>query len=224
MLTLILKDLRRDLLMIVSFIGLSVVTTATFLEETYMRLGSSGALSSLFIPCILLLMLVYGTVMHVEKYEDKNRTYGLLRTLPILAREIVFAKYLLLILLDIAGIGFLYLTLKLFSIEVEPDRLTPAVLIIAGNVSLVTCGFGSAGIFKWGFSKIRIAIFVFYMSLLVVPPASFTLIRETRGSAGLDGFISSLANANLLLVSVCGLVLYFGSMFLAVRIKENEAL
>jgi ABC-type Na+ efflux pump permease subunit len=210
--------------MIASFIGFSVIITATYLKETYMGSGSFEALSILFMPCIFLLMLVYGTVMHVEKYEDKNKTYGLLRTLPIRAREIVFAKYLLPMLLGIAGIGFLYLTLKLFSFEVELNRLTPAVLIIAGNISLVASGFGYVGIYKWGFSKIRIAILVFYMALMVVPLALFILIRKTGGSAGFDGFISSLANANLFLISVCGLLLYFGSMFLAVRIKENEEL
>jgi hypothetical protein len=165
-------------------------------------------------------MLVFGSVMHTEKHDEKNRIYGFLDTLPITTTQIVAAKYLLILLLDIAGIGFLYLAMKLFAIRIQPAGLPLAALVLGGNVSLVLCGLGYVGVFKWGYSRLRVVIMVMYIALLVVPQLLLFLFIESRGS--LSNIVSTVTRLNLPLVSAGGFLLFFATMLYALRVKGRK--
>ena len=63
---------------------------------------------------ILAYVLVFGLIFVSEQYEEKHHGYIFLRTLPIHVREIVFAKFLRILIAEILLLG---LTITLISLS-----------------------------------------------------------------------------------------------------------
>ncbi len=73
---------------------------------------------------LLAYMLVFGLIFVNEQYEEKHHGYVFLSTLPISVREIVFAKFLRVLIAEILLIG-MAITFISFS-PGQPDQLVVA--------------------------------------------------------------------------------------------------
>ena len=221
MIALMLKDLRRDLFIILAFVGFSLIIMATILQESYIEGGTVESLLGLFTMLIFIHMLVFGSVMHIEKYEEKNRGYSFISTMPVTTAEIVAAKFLLLFLLGVLGVGFLLVATRLFGVGSGIDSLRRSILVTAGSASLVAGGLCYVGIFKWEYGKMKIAVFIIYIALMVLPQLSVILFDLLRGSDG-QRFAAALADMNLPLISVCAVVLFSGLMLLGIKVMNDK--
>lgn len=218
---LLIKDLRRDTMMIGAFFVLGslfyvfyVVQTANVDNEPLAQW------STLYVSLILLVMLVYGTVMHVEKHEEKNRAYEFLNTLPVTDLEIVGAKYLLLFLLDVAGIVYVYILVRTRGAVATDAAFAGRILVIAGSVSLVLGGLFYWGIFRLGYAKLKTAIVIVYMILLVAPQLTVIVSLEAMGEAPLQKLIEGIADLRIAAVVVPAMVVYCAFFAGAVRAKR----
>ena len=75
--------------------------------------GSTLSLVFVIISGILVFILVFGSTFTNEQYEEKNKGYMFLDTLPVTAREIVEAKFALVLLAVGFCVGFLVILISL---------------------------------------------------------------------------------------------------------------
>jgi hypothetical protein len=208
--------------MILAFAGFSLIIMATLLQEACVQEESVGSLYGLFTTIIFIHMLVFGSVMHIEKYEEKNKGYNFICTMPVTSTEIVVAKFLLLLLLGVLGVGFLLIMTWIFKIGSGTASLRRSILVMAGSTSLLAGGLCYVGIFKWGYGKMKIAVFIIYIALMLLPSLSVILTKEVGGANGLQKIAVVLADMNLPLISVCTVVVFSGLMFLGIKVMKDK--
>ncbi len=93
---------------------------------------------------------------------------------------------------------------------------------MAGSASLVAGGLCYVGVFKWGYGKIKIAVLIIYIALMVLPQLSVILTDEIGGANGPQRFAAALADMNLPLISVCAVVLFSGLMLLGIKVMKDK--
>lgn len=223
MIHLIVKDLRRDIWMIAAFAAFSLGLMILYrqISDDYSNAGALLDWSSLYVIIIMLIMLVYGTVMHVEKHEDKNSAYAFLRTLPISDREVVTAKFILLLFLDIIGVAYLWAAIRLSELTYSPISILPRYLITAGIVCLVFSGIIYLGIYRFGYMKMKAWIMVLYLAMLILPQAIVLIGLEVRGIDPLDSLMAKISGLNIPLVVCLGLLIYAGCLIGAISVKKR---
>ena len=93
---------------------------------------------------------------------------------------------------------------------------------MAGSASLVAGGLCYVGVFKWGYGKMKIAVFIIYIALILLPSLSVILTREVGGANGLQRIAAVIADMNLPLISVCAIVLFLGLMLLGIKVMKDK--
>jgi hypothetical protein len=206
--------------MLIAFVVCTTLLLATVLQE-YLQRDVTSVVGSHGLLMLFVFMLVYGTVMHVEKYEEKFKAYRFLRTLPLTDREIVYSKFVLLILLALFAVTFLMSTASIFSINTWEHR-TLNFLVPAAVLALLAGGTAYIGIFRWGYSACRTLIVFLYLLLILVCLGIPIILREILGESAIERYAAAVGAINLWGVLALGLPGYMGLMFLAARTRENQ--
>jgi hypothetical protein len=170
-----------------------------------------------------MIWLILGSVWGQEQMENKSNGYAFLSTLPIRGRQIVGAKY---ILVFSAIFVFVSVHLVWYAVSFEDPEFIAAGLRSLSHISglcLFLSGLYYLGFFRFGyrrFSKYALAIWLF----LVVSPLPAQIILKERYDILSGDIIGTINRLNpVITLSVC-LVLFLGSLALAIRFKENQIL
>lgn len=208
----------------VVFIGYLIIVLAfTFPTYNHDRLTGPNPLDLSF-PFYLtfgLFWLIMVTIWIHEQMEDKNKGYEFLMLLPVKAGEIVGAKFAAVFLTV-----FLYVVFHLIAfwkISSSPDYVRPSwtMMINAGNIGLLIAGIFYLCIFKFGFSKMRIILFVSMIVFIALPIILTALLLPNLGLDKYD-LIQWLSGVDSLVMTVIGFAGYFVIFILSAKLFRAE--
>lgn len=210
-----LKIMKKNMNVFIFYLG--VVTGLIVI----MRILARSELSVAFVVIsgVLVFLLVFGATFTNEQYEEKNKGYAFLDTLPVTAREIVEAKFALVLLSVGFCVGFLVILISLSGIIPESTIIARSYVLFMGMIGLILAGVNYIGIFALGFTKYLVIVGVGWVSLGLVPmiimktyEGRMDVLRETV----LD-FFSGL---DWLVVIPLGLLVYFVLMLVAAKVRH----
>ena len=190
----------------------------------FLRLITGSELSTVFviISGIFVFFLVFGSTFTNEQYEEKNKGYTFLDTLPVTAREIVEAKYALVLLAVGLCVGFLVILISLSGSAPETIDIARSYVLFMGVGCLIMAGVNYIGIFALGFTKFLVIVGIGWLSLAVVP----TIIMKTyqgRMDALKETALNFFAGLDWLVVIPLTLVVYFVQMLVAAKVRHLKS-
>lgn len=151
------------------FFGLYLFTL--FLVVTGLKLILGRDLHTLFllISGILIFLLVFGAIFVNEQYEEKHKGYGFLAILPLKAKEIVAAKFLLVLLADMLFTGFLVFIFSISRAKAEELAAARSYILLCGCICLVLAAVMYIGILGLGYTKFLVVVLTFTTALGLIP-------------------------------------------------------
>lgn len=179
-------------------------------------IGSATSAPFVVLSGLLSYILVFGLIYVNEQYEEKHHGYVFLCTLPIHVWEIVFAKFLRILLAEIMLAG-LAITL-IFLSHGNPDqfKVTYSWILLNSFLSLVLGGLALIGLFSTSYTaflKISLVLLVFLQMIPLI------LMSSGKTEAFINRTIEFLPTINWLIWIPVSLSVYFGLMFAAVKVK-----
>ncbi len=165
---------------------------------------------------ILAYMLVFGLIFVSEQYEEKHHGYIFLSTLPIHVREIVFAKFLRILIAEILLLG---LTITLLSLSPGLSEQLVAArswILLNGLLALALGGLTFIGLFSTSYTGFLKISMVFLVFLQIIP---LILMSSGKLRAFIEGTTDFLSTINWLVGIPVGLAVYLGLMLAAVKVK-----
>lgn len=178
--------------------------------------GSAISTAFVLLSGFLAYMLVFGLIFVNEQYEEKHHGYVFLCTLPINVREIVFAKFLRILIAEILLIG---MTITLISLSPGlSDQLVLAHswVLFNGFLALALGGLALIGLFSMSYTvflKISLVLLVFIQMIPTI------LLSSGKMRAFIEGTKEFLPSINWIVWIPVGLIVYFALMLAAVKVK-----
>jgi len=189
----------------------------------YDRMSSQNPLdlSFLFFLNTYMLWLILGSVWSQEQLENRSNGYAFLSTLPLRGRQIVGAKYALVFLVTLIYVA---VSLVWYSLSFDDPAFLAAgrsSLIHVASVCLFLAGLYYLGFFRFGYKRFsRFAVAAWFC--LVVSPLLIQIVLKERLGRRSGDIILAITRLNpAITLSVC-LVLFLGTLVLAVRCKETQ--
>ena len=206
-----------------AFLAFSILLSATVLQEDYMQEGY-GSSSALIYGGLMLYMLVFGNTMNVEKYEDKHHAYRILARLPVSRSDIVAGKFILVLAGTVLGVFTLEAIFRAFSILSLWPNVRFRYLLLSGSISLILNGIAYAGVFRYGYHKIRAWIMVLYI-LSLLGPQLLIFLQSTRGAGTtfVDG-IGAMSGAVFAVLCCVSFLVFVLCIVVSVKTREIREL
>jgi hypothetical protein len=186
-----------------------------------LRFITGSELSTVFviIAGILVFVLVFGSTFTNEQYEEKNKGYKFLDTLPVTAREIAEAKYALVLMAVGLCVGFLVILISSSGSDPETIVIARSYVLSMGVISLILTGVNYIGIFALGFTKYLVIVGVGWLTLSLVP---MIVLRTYEGRTDIlrENVLNFFAGIDWLIVIPSVLVIYFVLMLVAAKVRH----
>ena len=184
--------------------------------------GSELSTVFVIIAGILVFFLVFASTFTNEQYEEKNKGYTFLDTLPVTAREIVEAKYALVLLAVGFCVGFLVILISLSGSAPETINIARSYVLFMGVVCLIMAGVNYIGIFALGFTKFLVIVGVGWLSLGFVP---MIIMKTYQGRMNVlkESVFNFLNGIEWLAVIPLILVVYFMLMLVAAKVRHLKS-
>ncbi len=190
----------------------------------FLKLITGNELSTVFviISGIFVFFLVFGSTFTNEQYEEKNKGYTFLDTLPVTAREIVEAKFALVLLAVGLCVGFLVILISLSGSAPETIATARSYVLFMGVVCLILAGVNYIGIFALGFTKYLLIVGVAWLTLSLVP---MIIIKTYEGRMDVlrETVLDFYAGINWFVVIPLALVVYFVLMLAAAKVRHLKS-
>ncbi|MCJ7582087.1 MAG: ABC-2 transporter permease [Candidatus Aminicenantes bacterium] len=178
--------------------------------------GSPNSDAFVFLSGLFGYVLGFGLIFVSEQYEEKYHGYVFLSTLPLHVHEIVLAKFLRVLIAEILLVG---LTIILISLSPgSPDQAVVARswILLNGLLALALGGLALIGLFSTSYTFFLKISLVFLVFLQIIP---MILMSSGKIQAVIDGTIELLSSINWMVWIPVGLVVYFGLMLAAIKVK-----
>lgn len=205
-----------------NFFSFNFVITAGLI--VVLRLITGRELSTVFviISGILVFVIAIGSTFTNEQYEEKNKGYMFLDTLPVSAREIAEAKFALVLLTVGLCVGLLLILISLSSSPRESADVARSYVLFTGVVSLILAGVNYIGIFTLGFTKYLVLVGVGWVTLSLTP---MIILRAYEGRMDVlrENILNFFAGINWLVVIPPALVVYFLLMLAAAKVRHLKS-
>ncbi|MBN1222363.1 MAG: ABC-2 transporter permease [Candidatus Aminicenantes bacterium] len=187
---------------------------------TLLRLTSKSALNPMFviISGLFVFMAVIGPLFINEQYEEKNKGYAFLDTLPVLNRDIVTAKFLLVLAADITLVAYIAVLLSFASGPAEQIVIARSYVFLNGVICLLICGLSYIGIMGIGYTKFAL-IAMSFLVFLGIPPLLIMSIHKENMDVFIEKVLNFYTGLNWLILLPVSIALYLGLMTVAVAIK-----
>lgn len=189
-----------------------------------LRFITGSELSPVFviISGIFVFFLVFGSTFTNEQYEEKNKGYTFLDTLPITPREIAEAKYALVLLAVGLCVGFLVILFSLSGSAPETIAIARSYVIFLGVVCLILAGLNYIGIFALGYTKFLVFVGIGWLSLGFVP---MIIMKTYQGRMDVlkETVFNFFTGLNWLVVIPLALVVYFVLMLVAAKVRHLKS-
>jgi hypothetical protein len=189
-----------------------------------LRLMTGNEVSAVFviISGILVFLLVFGSTFTNEQYEEKNKGYMFLDTLPVSTREIVEAKYALVLLMVGICVGFLVILISFSAGAPESIVLARSYVLFMGVVCLILAGVNYVGIFALGFTKFLVVVGFGWVILSLVP---MVVLRTYQGRMDTvkEAVVNFFTGIDWLVVIPLALVVYFILLLVATKVRHLKS-
>ncbi len=189
-----------------------------------LRLLVGSKLSPVFviISGIIVFFLVFGSTFTNEQYEEKNKGYRFLDTLPVTAREIVEAKFALVLLSVGLCVGFLMILISLSGSPPETIAIARSYVLFSGMVCLILAGVNYIGIFALGFTKYLVIVGIGWVSLSLVP---MIILKTYEGRMDVlrETVLDFFTGTDWPIVIPVTLVAYFVLMLVAAKVRHLKS-
>lgn len=202
-----------------SFYFVTIVTLIVIL-----RIITGSELSPVFviISGIFVFFLVFGSTFTNEQYEEKNKGYAFLDTLPVAVREIVEAKFALVLLAVGLCVGFLVILVSLSGGTPEAIAIARSYVLFMGVVCLILAGLNYIGIFALGFTKYLAVVGVGWLTLSLVP---MIILRTYQGRMDVfrETVLHFFIGIDWPVMIPLALVVYFILMLTAAKVRHLKS-
>jgi len=186
-----------------------------------LRIITGSELSPVFviISGIFVFVLVFGSTFTNEQYEEKNKGYMFLDTLPVTAREIVEAKFVLVLLAVGLCVGSLVILISLSGSAPEMAAVSRSYVLFTGVVCLILAGVNYIGIFTLGFTKYLLVVGVGWFTLSLFP---MIIMRTYQGRMNVlrETVFDFFTWIDWLVMIPLALVVYFILMLVAAKVRH----
>jgi hypothetical protein len=168
---------------------------------------------------------VSGALVNRELNEHTSKAYAFLRALPITDKEIVVAKFSLALFDTCLCWSIFLVTMFLFEGSPEQYAVHTAYVTLWAFLALMIAAAWQIGIYRFGMGKTAITLTVLLMFVLL--PLSLLLDQafEFENTLGFPPYVYVLAGMDWsmwLLATCLVLLLYWGLMLIALRIKKTS--
>jgi hypothetical protein len=171
---------------------------------------------------VWILLIVVGAVLIHEKTEHLTNAYAFLRTLPVRSRDIVTAKFLL-VLCSVAFLIPYYLVLYALNPGSDYHRaLGRGLVFIYANLALVAAALMFIILYRFGFTAFLRIGWIFF-AVLVVGFVVFVEMILVRKRVDIRSMAAAVAGQSWLfwvMTTVGSLVIFFALLPVAVKAKE----
>lgn len=161
--------------------------------------------------------------MMSEGHEGKSNGYMFLSTLPVTIREIVAAKFILVLGSAVLYVSYSFFFFTLFESSPEMMAASRALIMMNALICILLSGILYSIVFMLGVQMflVFIGVILLAFNILGLVAAKTNLIPAVpRGT--IPEFFGRLAGINWYLAALIGLAAYYGLMEVAVRIKERR--
>ena len=160
-----------------------------------------------------------GPVLGSEQYEEKNKGYEFLNILPLREMDIVGAKFLWVLLINILFGGGILLFLRYSSWVGKQLVLFRSLALLNVSVSLLLVAVSYMFIFWIGYTKYMIIVLSVMVAMGFIPMLILNFFKDS-----IDQIIANIGNfivdINWMIVLPRVLMVYVGLMFLAGKVKK----
>ncbi len=196
-----------------------MIPLMVFLLFYFFELNRGGKVPVFFFLCFWAFLLVSGSLTTSEKYEETHNGYRILGALPVTNREIVGAKFILVLGAVILVTGFNITLLLAHSGSMQAKPTMVMIGVLWGIFCLLYGAVLYVGIFKFGYARMTNAFWIFFIILLVLLIFFLGDILDVSDFhiGTLHQFAKSLVWIPLPLI---GLWIYYRLYECAVKVKE----
>jgi len=206
-----------------SFFAFYLIFVATLVGFLAIIMHNELKVAFVIISGILVILQVVGSTFINEQYEEKHKGYVFLSVLPVKEKEIVAAKFLLVLITNALFVGFLVF---LFSVSPSPPEeiaLAQSYVLFMGVICLAMTGLSYAGIFSIGYTKFAVIVLSFLVALGLVPMLIMKSYQD-RMDILVEQLLNFFAGINWVVVIPASLLVYAGLMAAAVKIKSYRSI
>ncbi len=184
--------------------------------------GNEITTAFVIIAGILVFLLVFASTFTNEQYEEKNKGYAFLDTLPVTAREIVEAKFALVLLAVGLCVGLLMILFSLSASALGTIAIAQSYVLFMGVVCLILAGVNYIGIFALGYTKFLIIVGSGWLALGFVP---VIIMKTYQGRMDIlkETILNFYNGIDWLVVIPSALVVYFVLMLVAAKVRHLKS-
>jgi len=198
-----------------------LVPLSIFLIFYFTEFYEGGKLPVFVFLCFWAFLLISGSLSTSESYEEKNKGYRILASLPLTDQEVVFSKFILVfgaaVFVTVLNISLLLIRME----NVEGFTMKLMVGILWGVFCLHYGAVMYIGIFKLGFTRMTKYFWTAFLIILVV--MVFFVGDVLSGLKINPQSLNSLAKGGLWIpAAVLGVILYYFMYRYAVKAKEES--
>lgn len=154
---------------------------------------NSGNTVMLAIP---ILLIVYSALARNEIYEDKNKGYEFLKTLPIKPYKIVVSKFITAFILTLVGTWYALMLIIFFGDDITLNQAFTIILPSCG-ITLIFAGMFYAMVYKLGAVKAINIIGFIFISFAFVPFLIKLLVESLFSKEVITEFFQKVSNISL---------------------------
>ncbi len=207
--------MKKNAVYYIGYLGFIVLVTIIL----RMTLGTGSTVPQVMICGVLIIMLVLGAVFMNEQYEEKYKGYDFLDILPVKTGEIVASKFGLVLLADIAVVGYLLFLFSFSPLSPRDWILVRSYFLMMGVFCLAFAALSYMVIFIISYTKFAVIIMTFFVLLGFVPVLIMKLYGDNMNVL-VESILTFLRNLNWIILLPSALVGYLILMWLAIKVKE----
>lgn len=183
-----------------------------------------------FDPLIILFqgqMMIYGIgagLLNSEQLEEKCKGYNFLMILPVNDRDIVTAKFAVLLIATALLVGFNCTVYFFIGGNSDLFSFARIFLLFCGLLSLIIGAFLLIFNFRFGAAKFIKIGWIIMVSIMILP-ILFIEIVLSKININFQGIIQAMADLHWMfwiLITLSILTAFYGLMVLAVRAKQTQ--
>ncbi|HUV36571.1 MAG TPA: ABC-2 transporter permease [Patescibacteria group bacterium] len=157
----------------------------------------------------------------IEIRDEANHGYAFLGTLPVTVREIVTAKFILVLACVAVLVLYNFVLFTFFDSTPEMLATCRSVILLNASLSLIITGIMFLVIFRFGAMVFLVLSGVVLLLFNMLGLVAFKTLPAHRGL--LSGFNISVEGYGWVVIVCSALAAYYGLMRLAVRIKSARS-
>lgn len=222
----------KDLLQLKTYQKTLIVFIFIFMITAFVQSSAD------MISAMLVMMLTFGFGMFSLasfNYDEASKADKYILTLPVTKKDVVRAKYVLIILATVVGalIGMVAaLVVSFIASQVKPDvvkelpNLYELLCVALGGILGIGCmqSIQAPCIYKWGAEKGRMMIFLVVGVVAILIGIVAMLISNLNLTVFTPEIIQTLEKILPLIIVVLIIIIYFVSYKIAYKIYQNKEL